>query len=177
MADGIRAIVDDKSMQDGLSRLSAALSVSLARSMAVAGGKVLRDEAKARAPRKSGLLASAIYLAFKDGKSTGNQVIYSVTWNAAKAPHGHLKEFGHWRYNKIVNGYPQKSLRDGLKKGNGPQDHVPPGALDTPKWVPADPFLRPAYDAAVGRAQQAMIDRGRVRLPELLAGDGLEPDP
>lgn len=146
------------------------LRESLARSMAVAGGKVLRDEAKAQVRVESGRLRSAIYLAYREGKSTEKVVVYSVTWNSKKAPHGHLKEFGHWRYNKVVNGYPQKSLRAGLKKGKGPDDHVPPGALDTPRWVPASPFLRPAYEIAGARAQEAMLQRGRERLPELLAG-------
>lgn len=142
---------------------------SLARSMAVAGGTVLRDEAKARAPRKSGKLASSIYLAYRDSESTGTVVMYSVTWNSSKAPHGHLLEFGHWRYNKIVNGYPQKSLINGKRSGRGPQDHGGPGAKVPPVWVPADPFLRPAYDARGGFALQAMLQRGRERLPELLA--------
>ena len=96
--------------------------------------------------------------------------MYSVTWNAKKAPHGHLIEFGHWRYNKVVNGYPKKSLKPGIKRGNGPQDHAGPGALEYPVWTPAHPFLRPALDSAGARAMQAMIARGRERLPELLAG-------
>lgn len=150
------------------------LRESLARSMAVAGGKVLRDEAKAQVRVESGRLKSAIYLAYREGKSTEQVVVYSVTWNSKKAPHGHLQEFGHWRYNKVVNGYPQKSLRAGLKKGKGPQDHEGPGALDTPKWVPAQPFLRPAYEVAAAKAQSAMVERGRQRLPELLAGIGTE---
>lgn len=152
-----------------LEKLGGPLRVSLARSMAVAGGKVLRDEAKQQAPVESGKLREAIYLAFKDGMSTDAQVVYSVTWSPKKAPHGHLIEFGHWRYNKIINGYPQKSLINGKKRGNGPQDHGGPGALQTPIWTPAKPFLRPAYDVAKDHARKAMIDRGRERLPELLA--------
>ena len=175
MADGISAKVDMSGVLAGLDKLAGPLRVSLARSMAVAGGKVIRDEAKLLVPVESGLLRSAIYLAYKDDKSTKDNVTYSVTWNSKKAPHGHLVEFGHWRYNKIINGYPQKSLREGLKRGRGPQDHVGPGALEHPVWEAAHPFLRPALDTAGPRAVDAMIERGKQRLPELLAGATDEP--
>jgi len=172
MVDRTQLKFDTSSVQAGLNRLVGPARVSLARSMGVAGGKELRDEAKARAPRHDGTLAEAIYLAFQDDKSNDKTVQYSVTWNKSKAPHGHLIEFGHWRYNKFVDGKPQKSLIDGKSRGQGPQDHGGPGALDKPVWVEAKPFLRPAYDAALGRAKQAMIERARVRLPEILAGQG-----
>jgi len=169
MADG--SGFDASGWFAGLAKLgNAKLRESLARSMAVAGGVVLRDEAKLQAPVKDGVLRSAIYLAYKDRRSNEKQVIYSVTWNAKVAPHGHNVEFGHWRYNKIVNGFPQKSLRPGLKKGKGPEDHVPPGALLKPKWVPGDPFLTTAYQVAGQRALRAMIARGQQRLPQLLSG-------
>ena len=177
MADSIQAKTDFSGALAGLERLKGAARESLARSMAVAGGKVLRDEAKLLAPKETGLLESAIYLAYKEKKSSSRQQVYSVTWNAKKAPHGHLIEFGHWRYNKIINGYPQKSLREGLKRGNGPQDHTGAGALEHPVWESAHPFLRPALDSAGERAKAAMIERGKQRLPELLAGKGPNDEP
>lgn len=170
----IKGTLDTSQWTAMLDQLVGPARKSLARSMAVAGGTVLRDEAKRLAPRASGKLSEAIYLAYRDKESTESVVTYRVSWNSKTAPHGHLQEFGHWRYNKIVNGIPQRSLRAGKTKGKGPQDHVPPGALDKPVWVPANPFLRPAYDSASQRAQQAMIERGRVRLPELLAGKGTQ---
>lgn len=176
MTDILQAKADVSGVLAGLDKLSGEMATHLARSMCVAGGKVLRDEAKLLAPVESGLLRSSIYLAYKDDKSTKNNVTYSVTWNSKKAPHGHLVEFGHWRYNKIVNGYPQKSLRVGLKRGKGPQDHVGPGALEHPVWEAANPFLRPALDSASPRAQAAMIERGRQRLPELLQDAYQPPD-
>lgn len=176
MTDGFAAKADMRGVFAGLDKLGGDIATHLARSMGVAGGQVLRDEAKLFAPVESGLLKSAIYLAYKENKSSKEQVTYSVTWNAKKAPHGHLVEFGHWRYNKIINGYPQKSLKPGLTKGNGPQDHEGPGALDKPVWMPAHPFLRPAIDSAGPRAVQAMIERGKERLPELLQGAYQPPD-
>lgn len=127
---------------------------SLARSMAVAGGKVLRDEAKRWVPVESGRLQSSIYLAHRDTRSGESQQVYSVSWNSKTAPHGHLVEFGHWQTNVRYQG------SDG-------QWHTGP-ALPAPKWVAAKPFLRPAQDVAGDDAIKAMIQRGKERLPELL---------
>lgn len=155
---------DTAELQRGLESLSGPLAVSLARSMAVAGGEIIRDEAKARAPVGTaeggsitpGLLRSSIYLAFRDGVSTEQKVVYSVSWNSKKAPHGHLLEFGHWMTHVSY-------------KGPDGEWHGTNKLLAAPRWVAARPFLRPANDAAGGRAVAAMLDRGRVRLPELIA--------
>lgn len=145
------------------------LKEHVSRSMAVAGGKVVRDEAKQRAPvfdgstalkggstvvdpRKPGQLRDAIYLAFSDSRSDlpNNHVVYSVSWNARLAPHGHLLEFGHWRYNVIAGGFPMKK------------------ELVTPVFVPAYPFLRPAFEAMKQETISAMLRRGEVRVAELI---------
>ncbi len=138
---------DTTDLQRGMDALTGELKTKLARSMAVAGGEVIRDEAKARAPVDTGLLQSSIYLAFRDTRSTEERVMYSVSWNSKTAPHGHLLEFGHWSVT-------------GGKTGRG-------GVQGT--WVAARPFLRPAHEAAGARAVQAMLARGAARLPELLA--------
>lgn len=158
----ITAKVDTSSFEAGLAKLAGPLRISLARSMAVAGGKVIRDEARLRAPKDDGTLSNAMYLAFKEAKSSEKQAVYSVTWHKKKAPHGHLIEFGHWQPYVVVKGsngqwFTTKKLRP-----------------DGPKWISAKPFLRPAADAAGGRAREAMIARGRERLPELLAGINTE---
>lgn len=172
MTAGIKT--DFSSALAGLERLGQAGKEHLPRSMAVAGGKILRDEAKALAPvydgssamasgstvddpRKPGQLRDAIYLAYSDSRSSPQigQATYSVSWNAAKAPHGHLLEFGHWRINKLIKG------KDGW--------HPSKERLSAPKWVSAHPFLRPAYESAGQMAVKAMLDRGRVRLAEIMA--------
>lgn len=163
-AEMLQAKANVSSALAGLDGLGGPLATHLARSMAVAGGQVLRDEAKLLAPVESGLLKSSIYLAYKDGKSTQDNVTYSVTWNSKKAPHGHLLEFGHWQYYATYKG------ADGEWHTN---KNAP---LDKPRWVPAHPFLRPALDSAGPRAQAAMIERGRERLPELLQGAYQPPD-
>lgn len=156
-ADGITGTLDASQWDTALARLTdPKLRESLARSMAVAGGKVFRDEAKARAPVDSGQLRSSIYLAHRERESTPDRAMYRVSWNARLAPHGHLLEFGHWQTHAMYQG------ADGQWKVGAP--------LPAPKWVSAHPFLRPAFDGARGRAQKAMIERGRQRLPELLRG-------
>lgn len=163
MADNIKATFDTADFTAALERLAGPARTHLARSMAVAGGQVLRDEAKALAPVKDGILRNAIYLAFRDAKSNEKQVQYTVTWNSKKAPHGHLLEFGHWM--------PFKAVR--LPSG---QWYTVKARRETPKWVSARPFLRPALEGGTARAREAMIARGRERLPQLLAGDMTEPE-
>jgi HK97 gp10 family phage protein len=165
MGEYIDAQVDISDALRGLERLRS-VRVSLARSMGVAGGQVFRDEAKLLAPVKDGVLRDSIYLAFRDARSTGDIVTYSITWNHSKAPHGHLIEFGHWQPFKVI------SLPDGSYVTTGVR-------LSAPKWTPAQPFLRPAYTGSLVRARNAMMERARERLPELLngaaAGAGDEP--
>jgi HK97 gp10 family phage protein len=151
----ITAKIDTSSALAGLETLRGGLRASLARSMAVAGGEVIRDEAKARATVESGRWQSSFYLAFRDGESTDKQVMYSVSWNSRIAPHGHLQEFGHWQTHQAI------------KLPNG--EWISGERLKSPKWQAANPALRPAFEATKQRAQTAMLDRARVRLPELLA--------
>lgn len=165
MASGLQAKFDATGWTAGLDRLLGPARVSLARSMAVAGGEVLRDEAKARVNTHNGVLANAIYLAFRDRYSTEKEVQYAVTWNKSKAPHGHLIEFGHWRIYAVIRKPDGSYVTDKSRK------------LPSPKWVPAYPFLRPTYEAASARAHAAMIQRGRQRLPELLAGQEVRDEP
>lgn len=143
-------------MRAGLAQLAGTARESIARSMAVAGGQVIRDDAKIRAPKESGRLASAIYLAYKAQRSTDDNQIYSVSWNSRIAPHGHLIEFGHWQV------YVTYRAPDGTFVSTGQK-------LPAPRWIPAQPFLRPALDGASSRAFEAMLKRGRERMFDLLA--------
>ena len=164
MSDGFSAKADTSSALAGLNQLTGPLATRLARSMAVASGTEYRDEAKRLVPVAEGLLQSAIYLAYKDDRSNKDNVTYSITWNARKAPHGHLIEFGHWQN--------YATFKD--QKGQWHTNKNIP--LAVPVWVPAKPFLRPAFDAARERAKQAAIERGRERLPELLREAYQPPD-
>lgn len=154
----IKAKMDISGWKAGLAKLDGPLRESLASSMAVAGGVVLRDEAELLAPVDEGVFRDSLYLARKDAKSNENQVTYSVSWNHRKAPHGHLLEFGHWQPYRVV-------------KTPGGEWFTTKERLPSPKWISARPTLRPAFDSAHQRAMQAMVERGRQRLPQLLAGD------
>ena len=178
MADGIHAKMDMSGVLAGLDKLGGSLRESLARSMAVAGGKVIRDEAKLLAPVGTeeggsiypGALRDSIYLAFREGPSLSGNVTYSVSWNSKKAPHGHLLEFGHWQPFKVGK------IPGGYGGGYYTLKGVPNPKQGDDRWVPAHAFLRPALDSAGARAKQAMIERGRERLPELLQGAYQPPD-
>lgn len=157
---------DVKSALAGLDRLSSPkLRESLARSMCVAGGALLRDEAKHYIHDVTGTLRDALYLAYSPEASSSGQQVYHVSWRKGHgkmgggAPHGHLIEFGHWQTNKAYIGKDGEWYSSSVK-------------LDQPRWIPARPFLRPALEGGGNRALSAMRERGRQRLPELLAGGG-----
>ena len=168
-ADGYSMKLDASGWEDGLRALTGPVKESLARRMLVSGGTHMRDHAKMLAAKKSGLLAASIYLVFDAKASTKSNYVYGISWNASKAPHGHLIEFGHWRYNIFLNGRWQRSLLPGLTKGKGPQDHGGDGALKPPEWVRARPFLRPTLDTQRQATFNIMLQRGRKELPLLLA--------
>lgn len=168
-ADGYSMELDASEWDAGLRQLAGPVKESLARRMLVSGGSHMRDHAKLLATKKSGLLASAIYLVFDAEASTKSNFVYGISWNGKKAPHGHLIEFGHWRYNIFLNGRWQRSLLPGKTKGKGPQDHGGAGALKPPEWVKAKPFLRPTLDTQQQATFNIMLDRGRKELPILLA--------
>lgn len=164
----------DGSEWDALfAQMEGPMKESLARRMGVAGGKLIRDEAKLRAPvgvaeekaarqfggsLKPGSLRDAIYLAYSNKRSFANAYTYTVSWNGSKfkgAPHGHLLEFGHWQPYLVV--YSKEKGWRTTKK-----------LLPQPKWVRAYPFLGPAWAATKGRAFDVMVEKGRAELPGLL---------
>lgn len=77
-----------------------------ARPAAQAGADVLYREVKANVSKigkKTGNLESSIYQAFSANNSGPGHATYHVSWNAKKAPHGSLLEFGHiQRYASYV---------------------------------------------------------------------------
>lgn len=111
----------------------------------------------ARIPKKTGRLAESIYQAYSKDNSTPVHAVYHVSWNAKKAPHGHLIEFGHLQRYQVV--YDEKTGKFYTRKDR---------PLPEPRHVPAQPFVRPA-EALIPQAQEA----GRARFYEILAKDGL----
>lgn len=150
--------VDLSEIFKGLDKLSTS-SNSLARSMLVAGGKAVRDEAKARVRVKDGILRDSIYLAYKNKESTKTLIHYAIACNEQKAPHAHLIEFGHWQPYKVkYNPRTGQFWTDKSEK------------LDKPQWTPAYPFLRPAFESLKSSLFNIMMERGKERFPEIIKG-------
>lgn len=123
------------------------------RPAAQAAAQVLYDEVKrnvSRIGRKKGNLASAIYQAFSQDNSGNGKATYHVSWNARKAPHAHLVEYGYiQRYQVIVT-----STGRFVTLKNRP--------LSQPRQVAARPFIRPAvakFDEAAKAAEAEILRR------------------
>lgn len=145
---------------------------SLARQMAYPAAKLFEAEAKRRAPvsehgvdyhssrgsKAPGTLRNAIYAAYDKKYSTDAQQIYSVSWNNAKAFYGKFVEFGYFQRYYVGRNTSGKYYTDKSRP------------LSIPQWVPAQPFLYPAFKAKERQAAQTMIDAGREAFPKLMEG-------
>jgi HK97 gp10 family phage protein len=130
-----------------------------ARPAAQAMSQVMYDAVKfnaARIRKKTGRLHAAIYQAFSSDSSRAGLAVYHVSWNARKAPHGHLVEFGHLQRYEIT--YDKTTGRFTTHKDR---------PLPTPKHVAARPFFRPAisqseaaYKAGAERFDAELRQRG-----------------
>ena len=121
-----------------------------ARPAAQAGAQILYDAVKLNVSRlktHSGKLAAAIYQAYSRDQSVNGLQVYHVSWNARKAPHGHLVEYGHRQPFEVY--FSKKRGGWFTRKG------VPAKA---PKQVAAKPFVRPAA-ALFPQALDAARDR------------------
>ena len=116
-----------------------------ARPAAQAGAQVLYERVKtnvAALGRKTGNLDSAIYQAFSANNSGEGKATYHISWNASKAPHGHLVEWGYIkRWQSIMINGKWVTLK------NRP--------LAAPVQVPGKAFMRRAKDA-IPMAEEAM---------------------
>jgi hypothetical protein len=114
-----------------------------------AGAQVFYDEVNvnvARIKKKTGNLASSIYQVYSKDNSDEKRATYHISWNARKAPHGHLVEFGHIMTRKAYIG----------SDGNWYTSNV---LLAAPKQVAAKPFVRPAYDSKAQTALEVARDK------------------
>ncbi|RZS80651.1 HK97 gp10 family phage protein [Pigmentiphaga kullae] len=154
----------DGDLMSAIEQLEIGLHDRVAKSAAWAGATVFYGEAQTLAPIytgpsrqgiKPGQLRDSIYRVHSANLSVNGSQVYEISWNAGKAPHGHLIEYGHWRTNLLVRG------RDGLWRATTTQ-------LDVPVWVPPHSFIRRAADA-VPRVIEAMQSRSRERVQQLLA--------
>ena len=116
-----------------------------ARPAAQAGAQVIYERVKANVAalgRKTGNLDSAIYQAFSANNSGEGKATYHISWNATKAPHGHLVEWGYIkRWQSIMI--------------NGKWVTLKTRPLAAPVQVPGKAFMRRAKDA-IPMAEEAM---------------------
>lgn len=180
MAKTRKTRVDVSEVIGGLSRLGEAKD-PVARSMGVAMGQTVRDEAKVRAPvlkpgnvgydgQVEGTLRDNIYLAFDDRKYALNPNVYTytVSWNSFRAAHGHLMEFGFEQPYKVAwdgSGvwYTPLTGEKGAKGRN--TGHLRP---EGPLKVEPRPFLGPAFDAKFNTLLTVATEAGRKKFSEVV---------
>lgn len=142
--------VDLRALEAQVNNMQAQVQANV-RPAAQAAAQVLYDRVKlnvAAIGKHTGKLDRAIYQAYSKDNSRPGTSVYHVSWNARKAPHGHLVEFGHLQKYKVYRG----------KNGNWYTDKTQPIA---PKHVAAQPFLRPALssmDAAMAAAKARLFE-------------------
>jgi len=157
------------SLSAAIARLASPEAVdAVLRPAAYAGAQVIYAELRAKVPVHKGVLKESLYRWHDKNRSKlGKSQIYMVGPNKQEARHWANVEFGHWRYNRSAKG---KWLRSKIGKGRGPSAHGGPGALKTPVWVPAHPYLRPTWEAHKADAVRAMRTRAMERLRDVMAG-------
>lgn len=130
------------------------------RPAAQAAIQVLYDAVKsnvAAIPRVSGNLDKAIYQAYSQENSGPAQATYHLSWNATKAPHGGLVEYGHWQRYLIVQTKkgPRPAVRPEKKGTRKPRRRARQAEKDAyyvprpggPVYVPGKAFMRRAMSS------------------------------
>jgi len=138
------------------------------RPAAQAGAQVLYEQVLSnvrRLRRYTGNLERSIYQAYSADNSGPFRATYHVSWNAKKAPHGILVEYGHlqrYRYYKDKFGNVRPMVRPGMQGKPPPKRRASQAIKDAyyvtlpvPIQVPARSFLRNAT-SAFPRAHDAM---------------------
>lgn len=116
--------------------------------------------------RRTGALYGAIYQAYSANNSGAGHATYHISWNARKAPHGHLVEFGYlqrYAYYQDEQGRVRPKVRPEMQgRPRPPSGGRNRAALDayyvtlpTPRQVPAKSFVRRAESAAPRAVQAA----------------------
>lgn len=158
------AVIDDT---------SAAVDAA-ARPAAQAAVQVLYDAVKvnvAALGKVTGNLDRAIYQAFSADNSAPGRATYHVSWNAKKAPHGGLVEFGHIQRYKVYMGSDGKwytAIRPDMIGKPKPSRRASQEVKDAyyvplpaPKQVAASSFVRSAvsqFDQATAAAREVFFN-------------------
>lgn len=144
----------DGDLSNALVGLESALLDKVLRPMAHAGIEVFYKGLRESVPVDEGTLYGSIYQWHDHKRSTRTRQVYASGPNKRKAPHWHNAEHGHWRVNVVV-------FRQG--RWIATKERLP-----QPKWVMGKPYIRPTYEAKKQEALRAMVERGRVRMTEVM---------
>lgn len=167
--------VDMASLDSMLSDLQGDVE-GAARPAAQAATQVLYDEVKrnvAAIGKQSGNLESSIYQAYSQDNSAPGRATYHVSWNARKAPHGHLIENGFiQRYATYVgkDGNWYTAVRPEMRGKPAPSRRAPQAVKDAyyvprpggPAQMPARSFVRKAaskFPQALDAAEAELLKR------------------
>ncbi|MBF9263933.1 HK97 gp10 family phage protein [Paracidovorax cattleyae] len=143
-----------------------------ARPAAQAGAQVLYERVQlnvAGLGRRTGKLAGSIYQAYSASNSGEGRATYDVSWNARKAPHGHLVEYGYLQryvYRPDGMGPVVRPGMDGKprpgRRATREQKDAYYVTLPAPRVVPGKAFVRgaaAAMEEAYKAAEAELLNR------------------
>ena len=123
-----------------------------------AGGKVVLDAAKAKAPVDTGTLRRSLVLRTTPRKKRG-EISYSVFPSTKKEP----GLIGKTKAEMVGSRGGGRTSRGGRRGGHKGADYYYPAALEYgTSRMSAKPFMRPAWDSTRGRALKAILGRLRI---------------
>jgi hypothetical protein len=161
----------DGDLIGALDKFEANLKEKALRPAAFAGALMMREEVKIRVPRRTGTLHDSIFMYYDKVKSSETVKTYLVGPNKRKAPHWYVIEYGHFLYNRWAGRWLRSKSNPSARGTPGTMDvHDLPGARKEPLWVPARPYLRPAYDSKIGDCLDAMKARLAEKIKEIAQG-------
>lgn len=173
-----------------LEQLPRNISKNVLRGAVNAAAQVVRKEVSLRVPVKTGQLKRAVYRKHIPERSSATRQTYYVSVRSGKryqagATYGKNKdktrtaktssdafyarfiELGH--YTRPPGKTLSKSgqmLASRIKRGRGRASHIAAlTAAGQVRWVPPQPFMRPAWEAKKNEALQVLADYMRKRLP------------
>lgn len=174
------AITPDLSGLEALVDAAATALDECARPAAQAGAQVLYEAVLrnvSQLGRVTGNLASSIYQAYSENNSGPGRATYHVSWNARKAPHGHLVEYGHLQRYEIARDpetgrlYPR--VRPGMQGKPKPGRRASQAEKDAyyvtlpvPRQIPGKAFVRGAmsqFPAAQAAMQARFLEEAALR--------------
>lgn len=154
----VNMAVDLGAFNDMISELEEDIQAAV-RPAAQAGAQVFYDAVVRNVNalgKKSGNLAGAIYQAYSEENSGPGKATYHISWNASKAPHGGLVEYGHiqrYAVNLAKDGKWYTLVKPSMRGKPKPKRNASQAEKDAyyilraggPRQIAAQPFIRPAF--------------------------------